>query len=91
MKRVLHLDDEGRSIEIHGIKRKVSLCFISTMKVKHYMRQGCQLYVVEVVSDGNGPSLYQYPVLSEFKDVFPKALLGLPPEREFDFTIDAKT
>jgi hypothetical protein len=33
-KRVLCVDDEGRPVEIHGVRRKVSLCFISTMKVK---------------------------------------------------------
>ena len=30
-KRVLCVDDEGRSVEIHGVRRKVSLCFISIM------------------------------------------------------------
>ena len=32
----------------------------------------------------------QYPVLSEFQDVFPNELPGLPPERELDFTIEIK-
>jgi hypothetical protein len=45
-KRVLCVDNEGRSVEIHGVWRKVSLRFISTMKVKHCMRKGCRLYVV---------------------------------------------
>jgi hypothetical protein len=89
-KRVLCVDDEGRPVEIHGVRRKVSLCFISTMKVKRCMRQGCQLYVVEAVNERKGPSLDQYPVLSEFKDVFPNELPGLPPERELDFTIELK-
>jgi hypothetical protein len=56
-KRVLCVDDEGRAIEIHGIHRKVSLHFISTMKVKCCMRKGCRLYVVEVVNEGKGPSM----------------------------------
>jgi hypothetical protein len=89
-KRVLCVDDEGRPVEIHGVRRKVSLRFISTMKVKRCMRQGCRLYVVEAVSERKGPSLDQYPVLSEFKDVFPNELPGLPPERELDFTIELK-
>ena len=63
-KRVFFVDDEGRSIEIHGVQRKVSLRFISTMKVKCRMRQGCQLYVVEAVNEGKGPSMDQYLVLS---------------------------
>jgi hypothetical protein len=89
-KRVLCVDDEGRSVEIHGVRRCVSLCFISTMKVKQCMRQGCRLYVVEAVSERKGPSLDRYPVLSEFKDVFLNELPGLPLERELDFTIELK-
>ena len=42
------------------------------MKVKHYLRQGCQLYAVEAVSKEKGPSLEQYPILQELRDVFPK-------------------
>jgi hypothetical protein len=60
------------------------------MKVKRCLRQGCQIYVVEAVNERKGPSLDQYLVLSEFKDVFPNELPGLPPERELDFTIELK-
>ena len=89
-KKVICLDDEGRPIEICGIKRGVSLRFISMMKVKRCLRQGCKLYLVKTVSDQKGPSLDQHPVLAEFKDVFPEELPGLPPIREIDFTIDLK-
>jgi hypothetical protein len=68
----------------------VSLRFISTMKVKRCLRQGCRLYVVEAVNERKGPSLDEYPTLSEFKDVFPNELPGLPPERDLDFTIELK-
>ena len=57
------------------------------MKVKRCLRQGCRLYVVEAMNERKGPS-DQYLVLSEFKDVFPNDLPGLPPERELDFTIE---
>ena len=60
------------------------------MKVKHCLRQGCKLYVVEAISDQKGPSLDQHLSLSEFKYVFPKELPRLPPVREIDFTIDLK-
>jgi hypothetical protein len=56
-KRVLCVDDEGRPVEIQGVRGKVSLCFISTMKVKRCLRQGCLLYVVEAVNERKGPSL----------------------------------
>jgi len=73
-KRVLCVDDEGRSIEIHGIQRKVSLLFILTMKFKHCIRQGFQLYMVEAVNEEKGPSMDQYPILLEFKDIFFKRI-----------------
>lgn len=43
-----------------------------------------------MVSKEKGPSLDQYPILSEFPDVFPKELPGLPPRRELDLTIELK-
>jgi hypothetical protein len=45
---------------------------------------------VEAVSERKGPSLDQYPILLEFKDVFSNELPGLPLERELDFTIELK-
>ena len=89
-KRVLCVDDEGIPIEIQGVQRKVLLSFISTMKVNLCLRKRCRLYVVEAVNERKGPSLDQYLVLSEFQDVFPNELPGLPPERELDFTIELK-
>jgi hypothetical protein len=87
---VLCVDDEGRLVGIQGVRRKLSLCFISTMKVKRCLRQGCRLYVVEAVNERKGPSLDQYPILSEFKDVFMNELPRLHSERDLDFTIELK-
>ena len=69
---------------------KVSICFIFTIKSKRCLTQGCQLFLVEIVSDSKGPSLNSYPILSEFKDVFLEELPQLPPKRELDFTIKLK-
>jgi hypothetical protein len=43
------------------------------------------------MNERKGPSLDQYPVLSEFQDALPNELPGLPPKRELDFTIELKT
>ena len=45
---------------------------------------------MEAVNEGKGPSIDQYPILLEFKDIFPKEFPGLPPERELYFTIEIK-
>jgi len=89
-KRILGINAEGEAIQIQGIKRKVSLCYISATKMKHCLRRGCQEYVIQEVSKEKGPSLEQYPMLAEFPDVFPKELPRLPPVRELDLTIELK-
>ena len=86
-KIILGINDEGEVIQIQGIKRKVYLRYISAMKMKRCLKKGCQAYVIQEVSKEKGPSLEQYPMLTEFPDVFPKELLGLPPVRELDLTI----
>jgi hypothetical protein len=39
---------------------------------------------------GDTKILEDFPVVSEFVDVFPEELPGLPPKRELEFTIDLK-
>ena len=34
------------------------------------------------------PSVFDIPTVSDFPDVFPKELPGLPPHREIEFAID---
>ena len=34
------------------------------------------------------PSVSDIPTISDFSDVFPNELLGLPPQREIKFAID---
>jgi hypothetical protein len=34
------------------------------------------------------PSLKDHPTLREYRDVFPKEVLGLPPRRDIDFSIE---
>jgi len=59
-KIILCINDEGETIQIHGIKRKVSLRFISVMQMKYCLRKGCQAYAVQEVSKEKGPFLEQY-------------------------------
>ena len=39
-------------------------------------------------SEDETPRLKDYQVLQEFMDVFPDDILGLPPKRDVDFTIE---
>ena len=44
-------------------------------------------HILEATGD-EIPRLEDYQVLQEFRDVFPDDILGLPPKRDIDFTIE---
>jgi len=55
------------------------------------MCKGCKLYSILALNEkGDAEILEEFPVVSEFVDVFPGELPDLPPNRELEFTIDLK-
>ncbi|XP_074377905.1 uncharacterized protein LOC141719427 [Apium graveolens] len=52
-------------------------------------KQGCKPYLAHVVdSSKEPPEVEEILIVNEFPDVFPDELIGLPPDREKEFTID---
>ena len=46
-------------------------------------------YLTSLFSNENEPTLIEFPsIVSEYSDVFPEDLPGLPPIREIEFAID---
>jgi hypothetical protein len=74
---------------VKGIPRPISIREISALQLKICFRKGCQLYAAHVEETDNtkGPSLEDFSVLQKFEDVF-QEILGFPPKREIDFSID---
>ena len=89
-KKVFCNNDFGEPVVIEGCKRDISLHFIAAAKVKKCIRKGCRSYAVEAMNDSSSTYEGLHPILSEFADVFPPDLPGLPPAREFDFSIPLK-
>ena len=60
------------------------------MQLKKFCRKGCQLYATHILEgpESETPRLEYFHVLQEFRDVFPDEILGLPPKRDIDFTIE---
>ena len=53
------------------------------------LRKGCQGYLAYVVeTEKEGTLVDEIIVGREFPDVFPDDIVGLPPDREVEFTID---
>jgi hypothetical protein len=89
-KRVLFQNDQWETTLIEWIKREVTLCLISSRKVKKCMRKGCKIYVVEMTSEDENTCKKIYLIISKFADVFPPKLPCPPLVREFNFTIFLK-
>jgi hypothetical protein len=58
--------------------------------MRKYCRNGCLLYVIHVLEsiENDKPSLEDHPILGEYRDVFLEEVLGLPPRRDIDFSIE---
>jgi hypothetical protein len=84
------VSEEGRRITLQGIQKPISARWISTLQMRKYCRKGCPLYVIQVLEsvEDDKPSLEYHPTLREYRDVFPEEVLGLPPRRDIDFSIE---
>ena len=62
---------------------------ISAMQARRFLRKGCEAFLALILDSKRGHiNLEDIPVTKEFHDVFPEELLGLPPEREVDLSIE---
>jgi hypothetical protein len=88
-KKFTCMDGNGKQSIVKGVPRPISIREISALQLKICFRKGCKLYAAHVEDPDNtkGPSLKDFLVLWEFKYVF-QEILGLPPRREIDFSID---
>ncbi|KZV25122.1 DNA/RNA polymerase superfamily protein [Dorcoceras hygrometricum] len=63
---------------------------ISALKAQSYLRKGGSGFLLSLSSlvATSKPSLSDVEVVSEFPEVFPEDIYGLPPDRELEFAID---
>ena len=59
------------------------------MQARRFLRKGCKAFLALVLDPKQGQvKLENIQVVKEFSDVFPEELLGLPPEREVDLSVE---
>eukprot|EP00253_Pinus_taeda_P002988 PITA_02988 len=84
-------DELGAKQELKRIKRPVQIRPIIASQLAKCIRKGCQIYAIQVGyanSKNKTATLENIPVIQEFADVFSEEILGLPPKRDKDFTIE---
>ncbi|KAF5804296.1 putative nucleotidyltransferase, Ribonuclease H [Helianthus annuus] len=77
----------GEKISIKGDKPFRSTKFISVMKTASCIREGSIVYLISIITNTKGKEVKDIPVVSQFSDIFPEELPGLPPDREVEFRI----
>ena len=79
---------KSEPIVFRGKKPGTNMTHISALQTQHLIAAGCEYFLVSVVAtDTKTPDISSVPVVSEFADVFPDELPGLPPERNVEFCI----
>ena len=77
------------SFMVKGDQNLVPCNLISALSAGRLLRKGCQGFLAFVHNvEAKESKIEGTPVVSEFLDVFPEELPGLPPEREIEFCID---
>ncbi|XP_070050234.1 uncharacterized protein [Nicotiana tomentosiformis] len=76
-------------LEWKGSFVSVSSRIISFLKARHMVDKGCLAYL-DYVRDTTveTPVIDSVPVVWEFSNVFPSDILGMPPNRDIDISID---
>ncbi|XP_076884526.1 uncharacterized protein LOC143533730 [Bidens hawaiensis] len=59
-----------------------------TIRIAGDKESGCLAFMAYVTKEPEPKKLEEVPIVTEFKDVFPDELPGIPPDREVEFRID---
>ncbi|XP_076930035.1 uncharacterized protein LOC143594660 [Bidens hawaiensis] len=78
----------NKIIRIVGDKEAGKVGIISKIKASHCLGKGCLAFMAFITKESESKKLEEVPVVSEFKDVFPDELPGIPPDRKGEFKID---
>nr|GFD26583.1 putative reverse transcriptase domain, aspartic peptidase domain protein [Tanacetum cinerariifolium] len=61
---------------------------ISALQARTLLSHGCEGFLTTIHdTTSEVPSIHEQPIVSEFPDVFPDELPGIPPVREVEFNI----
>ncbi|XP_076918080.1 uncharacterized protein LOC143578368 [Bidens hawaiensis] len=82
------LTPNRKIIRIAGDKESGRIGIISKIKANHCFSKGCLAFMANVTKEPEPKNMEEVPIVSEFKDVFPDELPGIPPDQEVEFRID---
>ncbi|KAJ9557267.1 LOW QUALITY PROTEIN: hypothetical protein OSB04_011881 [Centaurea solstitialis] len=81
----------GGELIVYCKGRRMHTLFCSVAKARKYFQRGGSGFLAYAMADQTGErklTVAEVPVVSEYPDVFPEDLPGLPPDRQLEFDID---
>ncbi|XP_076885830.1 uncharacterized protein LOC143535479 [Bidens hawaiensis] len=82
------LTPNKKIVRIASDKEAGRIGIISKIKASHFLGKGCLAFMAYVTKEHELKKMDEVPIVSEFKDVFPDELPGIPPDLEVEFRID---
>ena len=89
-KSILCTHSQWNQVKVQGIPKKVFVRQISTLQAKKCIRKGFKLFAMNIwdVESDREQCIEDFPILEEFKDVFPEEIPRLPLKRDLEFSIE---
>ena len=92
-KNFTRINNDRETINVKGILRKITIRQIFSLQVNRVVQKGCKAFVVTIINEENTNNedkikLKDILILREYSNVFSEEIMGLPPKRELDFTIE---
>ncbi|KAE8667867.1 Detected protein of unknown function [Hibiscus syriacus] len=88
-KRATLKTSDGRTVVLIGERRGYLSNIVSAMEIDHMIRKGYETFIACILNTkGALSTVEEIRTVSEFPDVFPEELPGLPPDREVGFEIE---
>nr|GEX30431.1 putative reverse transcriptase domain-containing protein [Tanacetum cinerariifolium] len=87
--RVIFGDIHAPEFIYHGFLPRKSMQIISALQARTLLSHGCEGFLATIHdTTSDVPSIHDQPIVSEFPDVFPDELPGIPPVHEVEFNIE---
>ncbi|GJW75286.1 putative reverse transcriptase domain-containing protein [Tanacetum coccineum] len=88
-RRVIFGDIHAPEFIYHGSLLGKSMKIISALKARTLLSHGCEGFLATIHdTTSDVSSIHDQPIVSEFQDVFPEELPGIPPIRDVEFNIE---
>jgi hypothetical protein len=88
-KEVIFRSSSEEEFKFYGSRVRATPPLLSAIQARRSLRSGAQAFLAYIKAEPKGErKLEDIPIVRDYPDVFAEVTVGLPPDREIEFTID---